>query len=131
MSYDMMVFDASVAPREAAAFIAWFERQAEWGEDHDYDDPVVSAPALQAWFAAMAAEFPPLNGPLSNDDDERPEVTDYSIGKHVIYGAFAFSVAERAHERVQRLAYEHGVGFFDVSDDGAIVYPDGTTLIPE
>ncbi len=131
MSYDMMVFDATVAPRDAAAFIAWFERQAEWGEDHEYDDPAVSTPALQAWFAAIATEFPPMNGPLSDDDDDRAEVTDYSIGRHVIYGAFAFAVAERAHARVQELAHAHGVGFFDVSDDGAIVYPDGTTLIPE
>ena len=90
MSYDMMVFEASVAPREAAAFIAWFEKQAQWGESHEYDDPAVSSPALQAWFAEMAQEFPPMNGPLSNDDDDRAEVTEYSIGRHVIYGAFAY-----------------------------------------
>ena len=52
----------------------------------------------------MAQDFPPLNGPLSNDDDDRAEVTEYSIGQQVIYGAFAYSVAERAHGRVQDLA---------------------------
>jgi hypothetical protein len=99
MSYDMMVFEASAAPREAAAFIAWFEKQTQWNERHEYDDPAVSSPALQAWFAEMAQEFPPLNGPLSNDDDDRAEVTEYSIGRQVIYGAFAYSVAERARPR--------------------------------
>lgn len=48
MSYDMMVFEASAAPREAAAFIAWFEKQTQWNERHEYDDPAVSSPALQA-----------------------------------------------------------------------------------
>ncbi|MDI9273195.1 hypothetical protein [Stenotrophomonas sp. PFBMAA-4] len=132
MSYDMMVFEASVAPRDAAAFIAWFEKQAEWGENHEYDDPTVSSPALQGWFAEMAQDFPPMNGPLSNDDDDRAEVTDYSIGRQVIYGAFAYSVAERAHGRVQDLAEKHGVGFFDLSaDEPAIVFPDGLVLIAE
>jgi len=71
MSYDMMVFEASAAPREAAAFIAWFEKQTQWNERHEYDDPAVSSSSLQAWFAEMAREFPPMNGPLSNDDDDR------------------------------------------------------------
>jgi len=131
MSYDMMVFDAGVAPRDAAAFIAWYEQQTEWNEDHDHDDPNVSAPALQAWFADMAEHFPPMHGPLSDDEDDRAEVTDYSIARHVIYGSFDDAVAERAHEMVQVLAHRHGVGFFDASSDGAIVYPDGTVLIPE
>ncbi|WP_164074941.1 hypothetical protein [Stenotrophomonas maltophilia] len=132
MSYDMMVFEASAAPREAAAFIAWFDKQAEWGENHEYDDPAVSSLALQAWFAEMVQEFPPMSGPLSNDDDDRPGLTDYSIGRAVIYGAFAYSVAERAHGRVQDLAEKHGVGFFDLSaDEAAIVFPDGLVLIAE
>ena len=119
MSYDMMVFEASAAPREATAFIAWFEKQTQWNERHEYDDLV-------------AQEFPPMDGPLSNDDDDRAEVTEYSIGRQVIYGAFAYSVAERAHGRVQDLAEKHGVGFFDVSaDEAAIVYPDGLVLMPE
>ncbi|WP_433925365.1 hypothetical protein [Stenotrophomonas nematodicola] len=130
MSYDVMVFDPAAAPREVVAFIAWFERQAEWNEDHDYDDASVSAPALQAWYADITTEYPPMNGPLADDDDDRPQVTDYSVGRQVIYAAFAHSVAEHAHGRVQELAHQHGLGFFDVSGDGAIVYPDGTTLIP-
>ena len=88
MSYDMMVFEASVAPRDAAAFIAWFEKQAEWGENHEYDDPAVSSPALQAWFGELPQVFMQMKGLLSNDDQDRAEVTDYSIGSQVFYGAF-------------------------------------------
>lgn len=127
----MMVFDAAVAPREAEAFIAWFERQARWDENHEYEDPAVSTPALQAWFADIAQVFPPLNGPLARDDQRGPQVTDYSIGRHVIYGAFADAVAEQAHGLVQELADRHGVGFFDAGADGAIVFPDGLVLIPD
>lgn len=39
-------------------------------------------------------------------------------------------MAEDAHGQVQILANKHQIGFFDVSGDGAIVYPDGTVLIP-
>ncbi|MDT9702598.1 hypothetical protein RMT89_43710, partial [Streptomyces sp. P17] len=72
--------------------------------------------------------FPPLT--YATDDD--PHATDYSIGQHVIYGAFASSVAEQAHGLMQDLAEKHGVGFFDVSaSDAAIVFPDGLVLIPD
>ncbi|MCF7751617.1 hypothetical protein KQ945_12740 [Bacillus subtilis subsp. subtilis] len=131
MSYDMMVFDPAVAPRDAAAFLEWYDAQTEWSEKHEYDDAAVSVPALQAWFAAIVEHFPPMNGPLADDEDDRPEVTDYSVGQHVIYASFADTVAENAHELVQVLANAHQVGFFDASGDGAIVFPDGTVLIPE
>ncbi|KAF1013186.1 MAG: hypothetical protein GAK31_03335 [Stenotrophomonas maltophilia] len=132
MSYGMMVFEASAAPRETAAFIAWFERQTQWNERHGYDDPAVSSPALQVWFADMSQVFPPQDGPLSNDAVSGPQVTGYSIGQHVIYGAFALNLAEAAHGLVQDLAEKHGVGFFDISaDEAAIVFPDGLVLIAE
>ncbi|REN11218.1 hypothetical protein DSI35_10180, partial [Mycobacterium tuberculosis] len=65
MSYDLMVFDPAVAPREAEAFLQWYDAQTEWNETHDYDDPKVSVPALQAFFAALAEHYPPMDGPLS------------------------------------------------------------------
>ena len=68
MSYDMMVFEASVAPREAAAFIAWFEKQAQWGESHEYDDPAVSSPALTWWISTRRR--PQCNWPRLLLDDE-------------------------------------------------------------
>jgi hypothetical protein len=49
---------------------------------------------------------------------------DYSIGRSVIYAAFAWSQAETAFEAVNRLAAKHGVGFFDVSSEqGEIRFP--------
>ena len=85
MSYDMMVFEPSAAPREAAAFIAWFEKQAQWGENHEYDDPAVSSPALQAWLAEMPQDLSPMTGPPSHDHDARAAVPAYTRPPAVLH----------------------------------------------
>jgi hypothetical protein len=124
MSYDLMVFDPNAAPREREEFLAWYGVQTEWAEDHSYDDPKVTSPSLTNWFAEMIEVFPPLNGPFASIDYDNPKVTDYSIGRSVIYAAFGWSQAELAFEAVDRLAAKHGVGFFDVSgEDGEIRFP--------
>ncbi len=123
MSYDLMVFDPSVAPRDPADFRRWYDRQTEWSESHSYNDPAVASPALQAWFHDMRAFFPAMNGPFASHSDDSP-VTDHCIGKHVIYSAFAWSVAESAYLKTRELAVKHGLGFYDVSGDGGeILFP--------
>ena len=124
MSYDLMVFDPAAAPRNRDDFLSWYDAQTEWGEGHSYDDPQVTTPALASWFADVSKAFPPMNGPHASSDYDDPNVTDYSIGRSVIYAAFAGSVAASAFEEVDRLATKHGVGFFDVSsDEGEIRFP--------
>ena len=104
--------------------MAWFGQQTQWDEDHGYDDPVVSTPSLRAWFDDMRQVFPPMNGPFATDDVDDPKITDYSVGRSVIYAAFAWSEAESALETVMALARQHRVGFFDVSsDDGDVWAP--------
>ena len=132
MSYDLMVFDANVAPRDREEFLAWYRSQASWSEPHDYNDPSVTADKLKAWYGAITQEFPNMNGPeaLTWDvADERwdgASLTDYSIGKSVIYAAFRWSQAEHAYDRVRALAVTAGVGFYDVSGDEG----DGEIWIP-
>jgi len=126
MSFDMMVFESSAAPRDQSSFMEWYAQQTEWTEDHSYDDPGVSSPALQRWFAEMAERFPPLNGPAANPDadPDNPNLTDHCIGRTVIYTAFRWSVAEEAHATMRPLAIKHGVGFFHASEDpGEILIP--------
>lgn len=119
-----MVFDPSAAPREREQFLAWYDAQTKWAEDHSYDDPQVTTAALASWFADISRTFPPMNGPFASGDFDNPKVTDFCIGKSVIYAAFAWSQAERAYEAVTHLAAEHSVGFYDVSsDDGEIRFP--------
>ena len=137
MSYDLMVFEKTKAPDTKKEFMAWFEKQTEWSEGHDYQSIGVSSPALQNWFMEMKDTFPPMNGEyapdvelLDEDEDLENHVTDYSIGREVIYAGFSWSVVDEAYERVQKLAQKHGVGFFDVSsDDGQIILPDGSEIL--
>jgi hypothetical protein len=127
MSYDLMVFEPSAAPKDREQFMTWYREQITWSEAHSYDNPSVSSPALQAWFHEMIQFFPAMNGPFSSDDDDDPKVTDHCIGKTVIYSGFAWSCAEEARSVMEQLAKKHQVGFFDVSaNQGEIVFPDGT-----
>ena len=126
MSYDLVVFDPAAAPRERSAFKEWFQKQAEWGEAHNYDDPAVTTPDLRSWYEAIRLTYPNMNGPDAVDDDRIDDSADYSIGRHLIYAAFKWSDAEEAYPLVRRLAVEHNVGFYDVSGDegdGEIYFP--------
>ena len=117
-----MVFDPTVAPRDRAGFAKWYDQQTEWSESHTYDDPDVCSPALQAWFHEMRESFPAMNGPYKSESMDSA-VTDYSIGRFVIYAAFAWSVAPKALMHMRDLAAKHRVGFYDVSDTDEILYP--------
>ncbi|MFM9851948.1 MAG: hypothetical protein ACKVOJ_03940 [Sphingomonadaceae bacterium] len=138
MSYDLLVFDPSVAPRDRHDFIAWWEEQAEWGEEHSYDDPKNTTPELSAWYEEMRKTFRNMNGSGSPSDDElmipgvEDRLSDYSIGHHAIYVNFPWSEAEVAYPLVRDLAVKHRVGFYDASGDegdGEIYFP-GDTLRP-
>ena len=123
-----MVFNPKNAPKSKTEFMSWYENQTEWEEKHDYDDPKVSSTELRNWFMEIINHFPTLNGPLAPDDiDDRiddDELTDYSVGKDVIYSAFRFSVSEEAYLKMVELAEKHKVGFFDASGTGEIFFPN-------
>jgi hypothetical protein len=132
MSYDLIVFEPSATPRSKSEFAAWYEEQTKWSEGHTYDDPAVSSPALQDWFAEMRSKFPPMNGPFSLSDDEFDKldkkgkadiITDYTIGKTVICANFRWSMADEAEKTVRRLARRHKVGFYHPGS-GEALFPD-------
>lgn len=118
-----MVFAPDAAPAKRPAFLDWYDEQTGWAEDHDYDDPAVATPALQAFYADLAAVFPPV-APDAGDDPAAG--TDYTIGRALIYMAFLdWDKIDEAHATVFRLAAQHELGFFDVSSDLAEVWlPD-------
>lgn len=133
MSYDLMVFEKTKAPETKKEFMEWYEQQVEWDEDHDYMSPDVTSPALRSWFMEMKDTFPPMDGEYAPDFDlldenQETHLTDYSIGKDVIYAAFAWSAADEAYSQMRFLAKKHDVGFFDASGDGSILLPDGRVL---
>ncbi len=119
-----MVFESNTAPASHVQFMDWYEQQTQWAEGHSYDDPAVSTAKLRAWFMEIIKSFPPLNGPLSQDDlpEDEGSATDYSVGKSVIYCAFAWPKAELAYDTVFELAQKLGVGFFNVSSGNEEVW---------
>jgi hypothetical protein len=128
MSYDLMVFDAEVAPRDRKAFMAWYRNQTQWRDADGYDHHEIATPRLRNWYLEMIETFPPLNGPLARDDADNDAddsmVADYSIGRSFIYAAFSWSEADSAYEWATTLAFKHGVGVFDVSsEDSEVWYP--------
>lgn len=120
-----MVFDMDQAPREPAPFMEWYDQLTRWNEGRDYNDPTETSPALQGWYRDMISGFPPMNGPdaVSEDRLDDSHVTDYSCARHAIYAAFAWSVVEEARRATFETARRHGLGFFDVSDDGGVWGP--------
>lgn len=124
-----MVFRKEAAPKIRTDFMKWYQDQTEWTEKHGYDDPANTSAELRNWFMEMIQTFPTMNGPFASDDDDNPNVSDYSVGKDIIYVAFAWSLAEQAYNKMLELAEKHGVGFFDVSsDNGDILFPDNGKL---
>jgi hypothetical protein len=127
MSYDLMVFNPKVAPQSEVEFLKWYDEQTMWSESHNYVDPVVCSQKLKDWFLDIVKEFPALNGPFAPidvEDLENESVTDYTIGSHVIYASFRWSVAEKAYSTVLELAEKHQVGFYDASGSGDILFPN-------
>jgi hypothetical protein len=122
MSYDLMVFAPDAAPAKRPAFLDWYDEQTEWDDDLAYDDPSVAAPALQAFYADLAAEFPPI----PDDGTDADGAADYTITPALIYMNFVdWDRVDAAWEAVHRLAAKHELGFFDVSSDLAEVWlPD-------
>ena len=118
MSFDLMVFEKTNAPKFFEDFLSWSTEQTQWTEDRDYDSVEGTSPQLEAWFMEMKATFPPLNGPYCLSDEAitaeiENRLTDYSIGSSVIYAAFSWSAATEAGELAEKLARKHSVGFFN------------------
>jgi hypothetical protein len=48
MSYDLMVFSKEAAPKTKPEFMAWYDTQVKWAEEHGYNDSAITTPELQA-----------------------------------------------------------------------------------
>lgn len=122
MSFDLMIFD-DTAPKEQASFLNWYEKCCKWEEPHDYQNYRITSPALQNFYLELIQQFPPMNGEFAPTEDELEDdpvlenhVTDYSIGQHCIYAAFAWSMAEQAYQTVIELNSRYPIGFYNPSN---------------
>ncbi len=125
MSYDILAFDPSAT--DDADFLSWWDGQAAWSEDHTYADPAVTTPALRAFYEELTLTFPNMNeadeDELDADEDGESLLSEYSIGRHLVYACFAWSQAAHAREVFGAPAAKHGVAVGWVSDDASVSRP--------
>ncbi|WP_156993777.1 hypothetical protein [Terriglobus sp. TAA 43] len=132
MSYYLAVFDPENIPLERDAFLEWFRGQTDWNEPIDYDNPANATVRLRSFIADIFPIFPPLNGPLAEEELPGDEATaaDYCIAPNMVYIAFAWSKSAQANETVFRLAAKNKLGFYDVSSpSGEVWLPKNGTLV--
>ncbi|WP_428029072.1 hypothetical protein [Ancylobacter sp.] len=119
MGYNLMIFEPSAAPTERRPFLAWYEQQTDWNDTDDYNDYEATTPRLRAFFLDMVATHPPMNGRLAADDPDDSDIrlTDYSIGRDIIYLGGSWENADNALALALQLAEKHGLGVFDTTSD--------------
>ncbi|MDO4799148.1 MAG: hypothetical protein Q4A52_01365 [Bacillota bacterium] len=134
MSYDIMVFEDSGAPKTMPEFMEWYDKQTQWDEGHSYSDISIASPALQAFFADFLKEYTALEDMEEDEeiaDDDAKYVRTYSIGRDMIYLGFSYGNAAEISEDIEDLASEHGVGVFLCSGSGEVIFADGSIMDTE
>lgn len=138
MSFDFMVFDPDIAPRNDEGFHAWFQNEVddETGTASQ-DSAIAVTDAIHQWYREMREMFTPSNGP---DKVELPtnasparalRTCEYYFRPRSVYLCFRWPAQDMARAAASTLAKEFGLGYYHVSaQHGQAVFPDGTTVWP-
>ncbi len=125
MSFDLVVFRKDATLPTRSDFESWYATQSQWSETHNYDDPVMSHQSLKSWFMEMIETFPAKVGPYAFSNPTGDYVTNYTIGRDLIYASFQTVKAQEAYKKSLLLAEKYQLGFFDVMvKNGDIMFPD-------
>ena len=122
MSYDLVVFEADGVPRELSDFQAWYSSNLDAAEESGTWLQSPSTSAFTAFYEAMVAEFPDMNGPSGEGVDEAERLAGYEFQPSFISMDFRWSASERALNTVMRLAPQYNLGIYDNLD--GLVFPD-------
>ena len=157
MSYDLLVFNPDVAPRDRDAFMLWYRELVKWGEQRDYSQISGASGNLPDFYERISCHYKPMNGPnayvfkaapapsptrslwakiIGSTQVAQPHqahwneelLTDYSIAEHAIYMSFSWSINAEAYSSVVSDAIATGVGFFDVSAQNGDILHDVADL---
>ncbi|MDB2438945.1 hypothetical protein N9W89_09540 [Hellea sp.] len=112
MSFDLIFFDARVAPKSETDFDNWLEGLEDFSEF--FDDETHCSDNLQKCFIEFSDVFPSMD--QSNNNIDEAHITQYSFAKHMIEGNFAFSVAEEAGTLILKIAAKYEIGIFDAQE---------------
>jgi hypothetical protein len=121
MSVDILVFDKSKVPTEPMEFLKWFYKKSEWNSDGDYNDVKGTSQSLVDFFMELVKEYPAMNGEFvptdekfENDPELESKLIDYTIDDDLIYMGIAYSVSDNTFDKIEELAYKHGLGYYDM-----------------
>ena len=127
MSFDLFIFERRKNIKTSLDVFAYQEEFMEYNEDKDYDSLNGCSDIVSSLAKKMFEKFPPMNGEYAPPDeaafaseDSENHLADYSLGKHGIYCAFSYHVAEEALEYVKSIAQEYEVGVYDMQSNDAI-----------
>ena len=126
MSFDFVVFDPNIAPRDGKQFRAWYDVQVDWDIDAPDPAPDVLVTPLRQWYDAMIRQYPDM----VRSGNDTPMAIDYCFNAHFMYCSMAPEYGTQAWALAKELAQQFGLGTYDpMSDDernnGCIVFPDG------
>ena len=134
MSLDLCVYNKNKAPEEPVEFLKWFYDRTTWDGDRDYYDIKDTDQNLAEFFLEMVKICPALNGPYAPSEEEferdpdledSPLLTEYNIEEDLIYMGFSYNAPAEVFDKLEELAYKHGLGFFDMF----FMHPDAETQI--
>ena len=73
----------------------------------------------------MNGEYAPADEEFENDPELESKLIDYTIDDDLIYMGIAYSVSDEVFDKIEELAYKHGLGYYDMFN----VHPDKETVI--
>ena len=62
----------------------------------------------------MNGEFAPDDEEFENDPELESKLIDYTIDDDLIYMGIAYSVPDEVFDKIEDLAYKHGLGYYDM-----------------
>lgn len=73
----------------------------------------------------MNGEFAPTDEEFENDPELESKLINYTIDNDLIYMGIAYSVSDETFDKIEELAYKHGLGYYDMFN----VHLDRETVI--
>jgi len=139
MSFDLMVFDPDVVPRDKKPFNAWFDQDsADMSQTGGYDSNRAERDEFHRFYEQMREVFTPFNGPDNvplPDDASQIRILrtcGYTFQPHSLYMSFRWPAQDFARAACSTFSKELGLGFYHMSSPYPQVrFPDGRFLYPK
>jgi hypothetical protein len=124
MSYDLIAFDAALAPRDRHDFLDWISRAFRSVDGPLGADPTRLSPGLQAWHNEMRQAFPGRGDPHAFDElsESSGKNAVYRFSQNAVQAAFDWGNAGPAFFRAKKAAIGCKVGLFEASGATSAVW---------